>query len=117
MRVTLALALAGFLVTPSLNAQSDEAFNQLKAMVEEMKKTIETQSARIAELEKAVKTNVPPPVPPTPPPAPATTVIVTNRLEASRSYQTLEKVAAGEHVSSKSPVTYRDAMNDQQEAA
>jgi len=115
-RLALAVTLSALLIAPSVRAQTEESFNQLKAMVEEMKKTIDAQSARIAELEKAVKTNAPPaPIPP--PPAPATTVIVTNRLEASRSYQTLEKVAAGEHVSSKSPVTYRDAMNDQQEAA
>jgi hypothetical protein len=109
--------LVTVLVAPSARSQSGEAFNELKAMVEQMKKTIDTQSARIAELEKAVKTNAPPPVSPAPPSAPATTMIRTNRLEASRSYQTLEKVASGQPVSSKSPITYRDAMNDQQEAA
>src|SRR5205807_2515537 len=35
----------------------------------------------------------------------------------SPSVQTLEKVAAGEAVGHQSPVTYRDTLNDQQEAA
>src|SRR5262249_41586293 len=69
----------------------------------------------IAELEKdkAAKAATPP----AQMPVPAPTTVVTNPLAASKSYQTLEKVAAGQPVSEKSPVANRGAMNDQQEAA
>jgi len=99
--------LAGLLTAPEVPAQSAEEFKQLKAMVEQMQKTIEAQNARIAEMEKSKAA------------APVvTTTVVTNRLEAtSPSIQTMEKVAAGQSVATQSPITFRGALNDQQEAA
>jgi hypothetical protein len=109
--ITLWLAvLCGF----RLGAQTTEDFQRLKAMVEQMQKTIETQNARIAELESN-KVSQSPPV------TNAATALFekwTNRLESnSPSIQTVEKVAAGELIGHQSQVTYRGALNDQQEAA
>src|SRR6185436_12346272 len=81
-----------------------EEFKQLKTMMEQMQKTIEAQNARIAELEKgkaAAKPSVMPGV----------------TAETSPSIRTVEKVAAGGSIGHQSPVTFRDALNDQQEAA
>jgi hypothetical protein len=97
--VALALAL------PAVQAQTEEQFNQLKALVEKLQLTIEAQNARIAELEKSRATNA------TPAYLPGITA------ETSPSLRTVEKVAAGQDVGQKSPVNYRDALNDQQEAA
>ena len=73
-----------------------------------MQKTIEAQNARIADLEKSKAarptTNVP-------------SVMQGLTAETSPSIRTVEKVAAGEEVAAQSPVTYRGALNDQQEAA
>ena len=91
---------------PGLRAQTAEEFKELKGLVQQMQKTIEAQNARIAELEKGAKPTAAPPV------------VMTNLLEmASPSFQMMEKVAAGGQVGEKSPVTYRDALNDQQTAA
>lgn len=105
-RRVLATALAvTALATPTARAQTAEEFKQLKAMVEQMQQTIQAQNARIAELEKS-KT------------APATTTVMPGvTAETSPSIRTVEKVAAGEKVGEQSPITYRGAMNDQQEAA
>src|SRR3954469_18606468 len=85
----LALMFATLFAAPVLHAQTDDAVAQLKAMVEDLKKTIEAQNARIAELEKnkAVQ-SAPAPVSPPPPPSAARTA--TDRLEAaSPSIQTV----------------------------
>jgi hypothetical protein len=104
----LATALAvGVLGAPSVRAQTAEEFKQLKALVEQMQKTIEAQNARIADLEKPKAAPVPSAV------APATGITP----ETSPSLRTVEKAAAGQDIGQQSPVTYRGAMNDQQEAA
>lgn len=103
-------ALAG----THLQGQSAEEFNQLKALVEEMQKTIQAQSQRISDLEKQ-KSAAPASMPDATSPAPA--VAPHSVMSNSPSYQTLEKAAAGQSIGQKSPVTYRGAMNDQQEAA
>jgi hypothetical protein len=97
-----------------LHAQSAEEFQQLKAQMEQMQKTIDAQNARILELEKSKAAQPPPATPPlvATPPAHGT-----NAFEASPSFQTVEKIAEGEHVATKSPIKDRGAMNDQQEAA
>jgi hypothetical protein len=82
---------------PAQNAELE----QLKANMKLMEQTIEQMKQKIADLEK----RPPPPI------------AGTNMLETSPSIQTLEKVAAGEKVASQSPITYRGAFNDQQEAA
>ena len=92
------------LVTPAVRAQTAEEFKQLKTLVEQMKQTIDAQNARLAELEKG-KTNK------------VTGVMPGVTAETSPSFKTVEKVAAGEDIGHKSPVTYRGALNDQQEAA
>jgi hypothetical protein len=99
---------------PRLQAQSAEDFQQLKAMMEQMQKTIEAQNARIAELEKKQTVSVA---------APShdgvgQNVATTNRLEAtSPSIRIMERIAAGEPVAEKSQVTYRHTLSDPQEAA
>jgi hypothetical protein len=102
--LTAAMAVLA-LAAPTLRAQTAEEFKQLQAVYEQMQKTIEAQNARIAELEKAKAA-----------PAPAS-VMPGITSETSPSILTLEKVAAGEAVGQQSPVTYRGALNDQQEAA
>ena len=91
------------LATPMVHAQTAEEFKQLKEQSEQMKQTIDAQNARITELEKAKAGK------------PAATPGAT--AETSPSAKTAEKVAAGEQVGQKSPVTDRRALNDQQEAA
>jgi hypothetical protein len=84
-------------------AQNSE-LDQLKESMRSMEKTMEQMKQKIADLERA-KVQAP-------------VATFTNSLEASsRSIQTLEKIAAGQQVSEKSQVTYRGALNDQQEAA
>ena len=81
----------------------DSELDKLKSTVKAMEQTIEEMKQKITELERAK--------PVTPP------SLRTNLEASSRSIQTLEKIAAGEKVSEQSPVTYRGAMNDAQEAA
>src|ERR1043166_2566402 len=98
--IATALLVSGGVTALAQNSDLD----QLKNKVKEMEQMIEQMKQKITELEKSKAQ---------PPPA-----IATNRLEAaSASIQTLEKVAAGEKISGRSPVTYRGALNDQQEAA
>ena len=98
--ILTALLAAG---SSPVSAQNSE-LDQLKAAMKSMEQTIEQMKQKIAELEKQ-RTQAPAPV-------------ATNALEkTSESIQTLEKVAAGEAIGEKSPITYRGAMNDQQEAA
>jgi hypothetical protein len=106
MKTPHTLMIASVLLTiaclPASAQKSD--LDQMKDTVKSMEQTIEQMKQKIAELEKA-KAQTP-------------TVTTTNPLEAaSRSIQTLEKIAAGEQVSEKSPVTYRGTLNDPQEAA
>jgi len=102
------------IAAPQLQAQSAEDFQQLKALMEQMQKTIEAQNARIAELEKKQTVSNA---------APShdvvgSTVATTNQFESkSPSIQVMEKILAGEQVAPKSPITYRHTLNDQQEAA
>src|SRR6185503_6845787 len=103
-RALMAAIAISALAAPAARAQSSEEFKQLKALMEQLQKTIDAQNARIADLEKG-KTNVPAP------PMPGITA------QTSPSIRTVEKVAAGEDVGHKSPVTYRGNLNDQQEAA
>jgi hypothetical protein len=88
----------------SAYAQTPEELKQLKTQMEQMQKTIESQNARIADLEKG-KTNK------------AAAVMPGLNPETSPSLRTVEKVAAGEEVGHRSPVTDRGAMDDKQEAA
>ena len=94
LRLLLVAAATGAFVLSSLRAQSPAEFQELKAMVQQMKQTIDAQNARIAELEKARA-------------APA----------ASASQRTLDKVAAGQPVGKASQIELRPSLNDQQEAA
>ena len=103
-RVLAAIIAAAVLAAPATFAQSADDYKQLKALVEQMQKTIEAQNARIAELEKAKAA---------PPASPGATALETN----SPSIRTAEKVAAGEKVAEQSPIKNRGALNDQQEAA
>jgi hypothetical protein len=97
-----ALLTAGTTTTPAQNSELD----QLKSTIKAMEQTIEQMKQKIADLEKR------------PTPAAAAPMAGTNALEAaSPSIQTLEKLAAGKMVASQSPITYRGALNDQQEAA
>ncbi|HTL57719.1 MAG TPA: DcaP family trimeric outer membrane transporter [Candidatus Limnocylindrales bacterium] len=101
-RLTIAITLlaAGTIAAAAQDSELEQLKNTMKAMEQQM----EQMKQKIADLERAK------PVAPTP--------AGTNTLEASsKSIQTLEKVAAGEQVSQKSPVTYRETLNDQQEAA
>lgn len=100
MRGLLAAAAVGALALPAARAQTPEEFRQLKTLVESLKKTVEAQDARIKELEGAKES----------PPAPAS-------IAASPSQQTIDAVAAGQSVGTPSPVVFRGALNDQQEAA
>jgi hypothetical protein len=116
-RTQFALAAAIAMTTlaaPSVRAQTADDYKQLKSMLEQMQKTIDAQNARIAELEKAAKA---PAVPASPTPAPSPVTPGSVMEEKSPSIRTVEKVASGEDIGHKSPVTYRGALNDQQEAA
>src|SRR5688572_23647279 len=94
------------LLGSSARAQTAEDFSQLKAMIEQLQKTVATQSARIAELEKHH------------PGAPASTTAAAAAVEAnSPSQKAIQKVATGGTVAQASQVEKRKAMNDQQEAA
>jgi hypothetical protein len=100
----LAVVTASALLAPSkVHSQSADDYRQLKGMVEQMQKTIDAQNARIAELETG-KTNH-----------------FTNSMPAlfsgSPSYRVIERIAAGGHVGTQSPVTYRQTLDDRQEAA
>src|SRR5262245_8167733 len=103
----LATIIAGSGV-PSAHAQTAEEFRQLKALVEQMQKTIDAQNNRISELENAKSAK---------PSTAAPTVMPGVTAETSPSIRTVEKIAAGGQVGAQSPVTFRDALNDQQEAA
>ncbi len=110
MQTTKSLIIAtALLAAGSFQAVAqDSELDQLKKTMKSMEETIEQMKQKIAELERA-KAQAPAP---TPSPAP------TNTLEStSKSIQTLEKIAAGQKVSEKSPVTYRETLNDPQEAA
>jgi hypothetical protein len=103
-RRALAAAIAvATLSAPAARAQTAEEYKQLKSMVEQMQKTIEAQNARIADLEKSKTVSTP--------------VMPGLSATTSPSVRTVEKVAAGEKVAEQSPITYRGALNDQQEAA
>jgi hypothetical protein len=108
--VLAAVVAAAAWTAPMVQAQTAEEFQQLKSMVEEMKKTIEAQNARIAELEKTKAG----PVTTT---TTTTTVMPGVNAETSPSIRVVERVAVGEQIGQQSPVKYRGAMNDQQEAA
>ena len=103
-RALMAAIALSALVAPAARAQSSEEYKQLKALIEQMQKTIDAQNARIADLEKG-KTNVP------------AAVMPGVSAKTSPSIRTVEKVAAGEAVGTKSPVTFRGALDDKQEAA
>jgi hypothetical protein len=107
-QLALALAASAVLAAPAARAQTAEEFKQLQSLVEQLQKTVDAQNARIADLEKAKGAATP---------APAPRVMPGLTGETSPSIRTLEKVAAGEQVATQSPVTYRGALNDQQEAA
>jgi hypothetical protein len=92
------------LASPAVQAQTAEEFKQLKTLVDQMKQTIDAQNSRIADLEKSKAAK----------PAAATPGV---SAETSPSVKTVEKIAAGGQVGQQSPVTYRGALNDQQEAA
>jgi len=113
-RILAAVLTASALTAPALHAQSAEEFNQLKALVEQLQKTIDTQNQRISDLEK--QKGAAPSSAPTAAPG-ATTATPPSVVANSPSIQVIEKAAAGEAIGQKSPVTYRGAMNDQQEAA
>ncbi|MGE3310259.1 MAG: DcaP family trimeric outer membrane transporter [Limisphaerales bacterium] len=110
-------AAAVALAAPGAGAQSAEEFRQLKALVEQLQRTVEAQNARIAEMEKSTAApTVPSTLAPTPAPAPATPAV--RDLASSPSVKTLERIAAGEPVGGEaSAVKYRGALNDRQEAA
>ena len=102
--VVLATALT-IIAAPIAHAQTAEDFKKLQDVVEKLQKTVETQNARISELEKT-NTTPPPPV-----------VMPGVTAKTSPSVQTMDKIAAGEPVGEKSPIASRHALNDQQEAA
>jgi hypothetical protein len=110
IRCGFALATAVVsLAALAAQAQTAEEFKQLKTMVEQMQKTIDAQNRRIADLEKSKAS---PPATNTPP-----ALMPGVNAETSPSLRTVEKVAAGQDEGEQSPVTYRGALNDQQDAA
>src|SRR5215471_920139 len=102
--IATALIAAGAMTASAQNADLD----QLKSQVRTLEQTINELKQKIADLEKAKAAP-----PPAPTPAPPRSALETN----SPSIQALEKVASGEKIAAQSPVTYRGALNDQQEAA
>src|SRR5947209_5692579 len=106
MNTTKSLILSAALLAAG-NLQSfgqNSELEQLKAQMKTMEQTIEQMKQKIGELERTKSAT-----------AGATS---TNPLEMnSPSIQTVEKEAAGQSVGEKSPITYRGALNDQQEAA
>jgi hypothetical protein len=101
--VSLIVATAVFAIGRMEALAQNSDIEQLKQTVQSMEKTIQEMKQKIADLEKEKAA-----------PAPTT---ATNVVAASPSMQTIEKVAAGQPVGEKSPITYRGALNDQQEAA
>jgi hypothetical protein len=95
--VAAAVLAAGNINAPAQNSELE----QLKQTVQSMEKTIQEMKQKIDDLEKQKAA-----------PAP-----VTNAVAASPSIQTIEKIAEGQQVGEKSPITFRDALNDQQVAA
>lgn len=116
LTAVIALALLKPVAAP---AQTAEDYQKLKALVEQMQKTIEAQNARIADLEKKAPASPAAPQAPTTPPAPGTPPSAMPGVSAatSASVRTVDKVAAGEKIGEQSQVQYRGALNDQQEAA
>ncbi len=102
--IAAVLFTAGALSSFAQNSELDE----LKAKMKLMEQTMEEMKQKITELEKQ---KVPPPAP-TPAQTPAS-VLVSN----SPSMRAMERLAQGESVAPQSPVTYRDALNDQQTPA
>jgi DcaP outer membrane protein len=96
-------AILALMASSPMQAQTAEEFKQLKSLVDQMKQTIDAQNSRISELEKGKSAK------------PAATPGIS--AATSPSVKTVEKVAAGEQIGHQSPVTYRGALNDQQEAA
>jgi hypothetical protein len=88
-------ALAVAAAVPLARAQTAEEFRQMKSLMEDMKKTIDAQNARIAALEKTAAA----------------------AAERSPSMLTIVKISSGGGEGQQSPVANRGAMNDQQEAA
>jgi hypothetical protein len=111
-RVLALTAGVAVLAAPAAYAQTAEEFQQLKAAVQQMQKTIDGLNAKIADLEKA-KAAPPPQAPPAAAAVPATNALA----RTSVSLQTMEKIAEGQTVSVKSQTDYRRTLNDQQEAA
>ena len=98
---TLLITVALFAAAGPASAQNSE-LDQLKENMKSMEQTIEQMKQKIADLEKQ-KAQAPAP---------------TNAIAAhSPSIQTMEKIAEGQPEGEKSQVTYRGALNDQQEAA
>src|SRR5580765_2792200 len=104
-----AIAIALMKATTA-SAQTAEDYEKLKALVGEMQKTIEAQNARIADLERKGANQPPPPMAPAAPGMAPTNAVVT-----SPSVQTIEKISRGETIGEPSPVTHREALNDQQD--
>jgi hypothetical protein len=98
-------AVALLLGAPAAHADASADIAELKAMVQQLQKTIEVQNARIAELEKHH------------PDVPAATAKAAAIEANSPSQKTIWEVATGGTVGHASPVAKRAAMNDQQEAA
>ena len=103
-RILTAAIVISALTAPAVYAQTPEEFKELKKLMDEMRKTIDAQNARISELEKS-KGTTPSPV------MPGLTA------ETSPSIRTVEKVAAGQQVGQQSQVPYRGNLDDKQEAA
>jgi hypothetical protein len=100
LMIAITLLAAGNIPAPAQNPELD----QLKEQVKSMEQTIEQMKQKISDLEKQQAK----------PPA----VTATNKLEAaSPSMQDMEKVAAGQPLGEKSPIKFRDTLNDQQDAA
>jgi hypothetical protein len=100
---TMSLVLALFAAGGLPAWAQDSELDKLKANMQQMQKNMEEMQKKIMELEKE-KTN-----------APAAAPSAIERT--SPSFQTLEKVAAGEAVGHASQVAQRPALNDQQEGA
>jgi hypothetical protein len=116
--IATGLLLITAMAMPEAHAQSAEDFQQLKALVQEMQKTIQAQNERIADLEKSKKVEPAPVVTTQPVPAPVAAPAGTNQLElTSPSIQDLITVAAGGQIGQQSLVVYRFTMKDEQEAA
>jgi hypothetical protein len=91
--MTAALLTASALRGPAQNSELD----QLKQQVQAMEETIQQMKQKIADLEK--QKTAPP---------------LTNAVATSPSVQTIEKIAQGQTFGTQSPITFRDALNDNQ---